>query len=131
MGVSNLIIPKNPKCYYCGTMLDTTKRSTDKGEKVTPKDLTIDHMVPMSRGGTGMIDNKVLCCLRCNHDKGCLTAEEFRVVLMYRLGFFVNADRFKEALMFYGEKGPCQTTVFKYPEDISTRNDTSTEIVEG
>ena len=39
--------------------------------------LTIDHYVPLSKGGTNALRNLRLACSFCNHRKGDLTAEEF------------------------------------------------------
>ena len=51
-------------CAYCGVDLSTTKS-------------TIDHIVPLSRGGTNSIKNLVLACFRCNHRKGDQTPEQW------------------------------------------------------
>lgn len=40
--------------------------------------VTIDHRLPLSRGGTDRFDNKVLACQGCNCRKGALTEEEYR-----------------------------------------------------
>lgn len=48
-------------CVYCGS----------------EDDLTIDHDVPQSRGGSDDIDNLVTCCRACNASKRDLTKEEF------------------------------------------------------
>lgn len=42
------------KCVYCGTS----------------HNLTIDHVIPTSRGGTNSFDNFVLACDECNKRKG-------------------------------------------------------------
>lgn len=47
-------------CQYCGSK----------------KNLTIDHVVPRSRGGKNTWKNMVTCCFRCNSNKGNLTPEE-------------------------------------------------------
>lgn len=44
-------------CHYCGTTL-------------TPMTATIDHMVPLARGGTWQVENLVLACSHCNALKG-------------------------------------------------------------
>jgi 5-methylcytosine-specific restriction endonuclease McrA len=44
-------------CQYCG--------SVHEG-----KDLTLDHVVPRSRGGLKVWQNVVTCCRRCNQKKG-------------------------------------------------------------
>jgi 5-methylcytosine-specific restriction endonuclease McrA len=54
------------RCMYCG------KR---------PKQLTIDHVLPQSRGGTDAWENVVASCRSCNHRKGARTPEEARMPL--------------------------------------------------
>lgn len=49
------------RCAYCGS----TQR------------LTIDHVVPLVRGGSNSIDNLIVACRSCNSRKGTLTALEF------------------------------------------------------
>lgn len=39
-------------------------------------DLTIDHVIPRSRGGQDAWDNVVVACLRCNVTKGSRTPKE-------------------------------------------------------
>jgi len=41
-------------CAYCGS----------------DEDLTIDHIVPQSKGGPDTTDNVVCCCKSCNQSKG-------------------------------------------------------------
>ena len=53
------------KCQYCGS----TKR------------LTIDHVLPRSRGGLHTWDNVVTACERCNSRKGDRTPEEAQITL--------------------------------------------------
>jgi len=48
------------ECQYCGTT----------------KDLTLDHVVPRSRGGRSTWKNLVAACKRCNASKGDDTLEE-------------------------------------------------------
>ena len=50
-------------CVYCGA--DISKRAS------------IDHIVPVIRGGTSDPENLQLVCLRCNQSKGDLSHEEF------------------------------------------------------
>jgi 5-methylcytosine-specific restriction endonuclease McrA len=54
-------------CQYCG---------------VQTRDMTIDHVVPKSRGGVHTWENLVSACRRCNHDKGGKTLAEARMVLL-------------------------------------------------
>lgn len=48
------------RCQYCGTH----------------EDLTIDHVIPRSRGGLDTWENLVAACNRCNHKKGNHTPKE-------------------------------------------------------
>lgn len=50
-------------CAYCG--------DTDKGS------LTLDHVIPQSKGGPNTWDNLVTACKRCNNEKADLTLKEY------------------------------------------------------
>ena len=54
------------KCVYCGT---------------TGKALTLDHVVPRSRGGKNTWENLVCCCMLCNNFKGDRTLDECSLTL--------------------------------------------------
>ena len=43
-------------CYYCNA-------------KVGYKNLTMDHVIPLARGGRSTKDNLVPCCRECNNKK--------------------------------------------------------------
>ncbi|PLX52382.1 MAG: HNH endonuclease [Desulfobulbaceae bacterium] len=51
-------------CYYCGRLLG-------------PKDLTMDHIVPLARGGRSTKENLVACCKDCNNKKKTLLPIEW------------------------------------------------------
>jgi 5-methylcytosine-specific restriction endonuclease McrA len=55
------------RCVYCGT----------GGGR-----LTLDHVVPRSRGGESVWENVVTACAPCNHRKGNRTLEEARMELL-------------------------------------------------
>jgi len=57
----NILRRDNHQCQYCG--------------KTTPP-LTLDHVIPRSRGGMDTWDNLVTACIRCNNRKGNQTPEE-------------------------------------------------------
>ena len=61
-----------PLCAYCGKQI------------TNPNDFTQDHQLPLSRGGKTEPSNLVPACMRCNEEKGMLTADEYMVVLNYR-----------------------------------------------
>jgi 5-methylcytosine-specific restriction endonuclease McrA len=52
---ANIMLRDEDTCQYCG------KHS---------RDLTLDHVVPRSRGGEGTWENLVACCRACNGRKG-------------------------------------------------------------
>jgi 5-methylcytosine-specific restriction endonuclease McrA len=53
------------RCYYCNKPLSINE-------------LTEDHRIPLSKGGTDWIANIVPCCRRCNPQKGNKTEQEYR-----------------------------------------------------
>jgi 5-methylcytosine-specific restriction endonuclease McrA len=56
-------------CLYCGKQLGDS-------------DLTRDHVVPVSRGGSNQWDNVVASCRRCNHFKGSRLLEDTSLELL-------------------------------------------------
>jgi len=56
------------QCVYCGTY----------------KNLTIDHVMPKSRGGANSWENMVTCCFTCNSKKGSKTPEEANMSMRVR-----------------------------------------------
>jgi 5-methylcytosine-specific restriction endonuclease McrA len=69
-------------CFYCGRALSRTKA-------------TKDHMMPRSKGGSNASRNIVDACKRCNCDKGCLTLDEFRIVMAFRQGVVKKPKEFE------------------------------------
>ncbi|MBL8172416.1 MAG: HNH endonuclease [Acidobacteria bacterium] len=57
------------RCQYCG-------------KRGTAFDLTLDHILPRSRGGKTMAENLVTACQACNNRKGDRTPEEARMPLL-------------------------------------------------
>ena len=51
-------------CYYCG-------------QKFLPAELTMDHKIPLSRGGFSEKINIVPCCKECNNKKKYLMPVEW------------------------------------------------------
>ena len=51
-------------CHYCQKKISN------------PEDLTMDHMVPLSRGGRSIKGNVVVSCKSCNSSKKYLTPVE-------------------------------------------------------
>ena len=57
------------RCQYCG-------------EKKAPRDLTLDHILPRSRGGDNSPVNIITACVACNTRKGNRTPAEARMPLL-------------------------------------------------
>jgi 5-methylcytosine-specific restriction endonuclease McrA len=53
----NILLRDRNTCQYCGAMLPSPE-------------LTLDHVIPRSRGGTSTWENLVACCHACNRAKG-------------------------------------------------------------
>lgn len=51
-------------CYYCGREINGKK--------------TVDHKIPVIKGGTNENENLVLSCVHCNTQKGDRTEDEYR-----------------------------------------------------
>lgn len=49
------------KCHYCGSQ----------------ENLSLDHIIPRSKGGSDKSDNLLTCCKSCNSSKGVKSYEEF------------------------------------------------------
>lgn len=65
----NLFARDNHSCQYCGRALPLSQ-------------LSIDHVVPRSRGGPTTWENVVCSCLNCNTSKGGRTPQEARMPLL-------------------------------------------------
>lgn len=59
----------NYTCQYCG-------------KKLKPQQITIDHVIPRSRGGQTTWENCVVACYICNRRKGNLTPHEAKMKLI-------------------------------------------------
>lgn len=64
----NVLIRDQYKCIYCGTK----------------QNLTIDHVLPASRGGKSTFENCVAACQNCNSKKGRRTPSEANMTMSHR-----------------------------------------------
>ncbi|CAN5381163.1 HNH endonuclease [soil metagenome] len=64
----NIYMRDHYTCQYCGV-------------KPAKEELTIDHIVPRSRGGRSTWENVVLACQRCNSIKGSMLPNEAAMAL--------------------------------------------------
>jgi len=56
------------ECHYCG-------------RRFPPRELTMDHVVPIARGGKSTKSNVVPCCAECNAGKQSLVPVEWEAHL--------------------------------------------------
>lgn len=67
----NIYLRDGHRCMYCGVAFKSDE-------------LTLDHIVPRSRGGRNSWDNLVACCKKDNHRKADRTPEEAGMQLIRR-----------------------------------------------
>ena len=67
----NILLRDRNTCQYCGVLF-------------APGDLTLDHVVPRSRGGNSTWENLVACCHACNRRKGNRMLAEIEDMLLLR-----------------------------------------------
>ncbi|HHT9120280.1 MAG TPA: HNH endonuclease [Candidatus Hypogeohydataceae bacterium YC41] len=65
----NIFARDENRCQYCGSRFPTSE-------------LSLDHMIPRSRGGRTTWTNVVCACTECNKHKGGRTPEEARLKLI-------------------------------------------------
>jgi len=61
----NILRRDNHRCLYCGSTVN----------------LTVDHVIPKSRGGEETWENLVTACIKCNNKKGNRDPEEAKMQL--------------------------------------------------
>lgn len=62
-------------CHYCG-------------KNVGAENLTMDHVVPVARGGKSVRSNCVPCCKECNNNKRAITPAEQILSQLFPEGSF-------------------------------------------
>jgi len=65
--INNLYVIQGARCYYCSVSIE------DRYHR--------DHMTPLIKGGSNLIDNICLTCVRCNLSKHTKTADEYILCL--------------------------------------------------
>jgi 5-methylcytosine-specific restriction endonuclease McrA len=92
----NLFARDSNRCQYCG-------------KKFPTHELSLDHVVPRSLGGTSNWENIVCACTRCNAKKGGMTPEQAHMTLIQKpvkprrnpvIHLHLNHDRYKSWKQF-------------------------------
>jgi 5-methylcytosine-specific restriction endonuclease McrA len=65
----NILLRDRSTCQYCCKVLNSAE-------------LTLDHVVPRSRGGASSWENLVACCHECNRKKGNHMPQEANMMLL-------------------------------------------------
>lgn len=73
------IINNTPECPYCLI-------------KIPWNQLSYDHVQPSSREGLNEVANLILCCNPCNRQKGNLTGDEYKALLVFLGGYPVMKE---------------------------------------
>ncbi len=70
-------IGPNPTCYLTGESIELDKPST----------YSLDHIIPISRGGDNSLENMGLCTRAVNQAKSDLLPDEFRTLCLKVIKF--------------------------------------------
>lgn len=73
-------------CFYCGAGLVPYHNQETLG--YPPERMVVEHMQPVSRGGTDELNNLIASCPQCNHQKASLTVHEYRIFMAIRAARF-------------------------------------------
>lgn len=87
----NVVKRDNYRCAYCGNIFSA-------------KDLTVDHIIPKSRGGKFTWQNLVSCCFKDNNKKGNRTPEEANMKLLYQPRVPSKTDFLRELVYNQGDE---------------------------
>lgn len=66
-------------CYICEGQIDP------HAEKYADNELTYDHIIPRTDGGTDYEENLAVCCRACNEDKANRNPEQYTVYLYVKV----------------------------------------------
>lgn len=80
------------KCGYCSKFCND-------------KIITIDHIIPKSRGGSNTPENLVTCCITCNQYKGNRTPDEAKMELKYPI-IKLKVGLERHEMVHYSENTP-------------------------
>jgi len=72
-------------CCYCNKKLKRISNNT-----VKLNSLTVDHYIPIAKGGTTVFDNLRSCCYQCNLKKDDITGDEY----IENLDNYSNEDKY-------------------------------------
>lgn len=83
------LFEKSERCTYCGDRLDF-------------RTMSLDHILPVARGGTNRIENLHIVCMRCNRFKGSLLDVSYRRFLIFLKSISEECARILTSRVLYG-----------------------------
>lgn len=78
--IADINRPTEKHCCYCGILLFPSDNNN------YPRTKTLEHIIPLSRGGTNNPKNLRNCCNECNQEKGNLILKSYIQLLNLKLG---------------------------------------------
>jgi hypothetical protein len=73
------------RCAYCGVDIRIFRK-----DGADPLYATVDHLIPLSKGGPDRVENTLGACRRCNRSKGSMDLEAFLVSPEFQLSVSEN-----------------------------------------
>lgn len=80
-----LMLEQEGECYYCFRKIYTDWKKAKNKQEVKDAMATIDHVHPISLGGTWKKYNIVLACRKCNRDKAAMAEEDFHNMIIGKI----------------------------------------------
>lgn len=96
------------ECFYC------------KKPVLLQNDVTVDHKLPVSRGGITIESNLAICCINCNREKADMTDDEY----------FLFRKKQKELFGTLGVNEPVNALISQYDSITNTFNQINAEYKE-
>jgi 5-methylcytosine-specific restriction endonuclease McrA len=94
----NVLIRDEYTCAYCGSK----------------EELTVDHVVPSSKGGKTTWENCVACCQDCNYKKGNKSVEEAKMFLKFKPYHPGLVDYLRAKVAVFGLQGITKLKMGRY-----------------
>jgi 5-methylcytosine-specific restriction endonuclease McrA len=89
----NILLRDRNSCQYCGVILSSG-------------DLTLDHVIPRSRGGLSTWENLVACCHECNRRKGNQLLSELTDMKLLRMPRAFSLHTSRHIMRMIGSADP-------------------------
>lgn len=66
--IKNALYKSVKHCHYCGIKMDRDE-------------VTLDHVIPVSKGGETSLENSQICCMKCNTLKADSDYDDFKIIV--------------------------------------------------